>query len=94
MENNVNLDDLKKAAEQIVFERRDKCLVLAREQGLSKEEILPKYIDATIGSVNVFIQRFGLSLDNAVALYCTTYIGRSSSKEDIMHILKKIASEC
>jgi hypothetical protein len=85
---NVNLEDLKEDAQRIVLERCSKCVALASEQGLSKEEMLPKYIDATLGSVDVFVQRFGLSLDSAVALYCTTSSGRSQSKEGILNILK------
>ncbi len=87
---NVNLEDLKEDAERIVSERRSKCIALASEQGLSREEMLPKYIDAKLGSVDVFVERFGLSLDSAVALYCTTSSGRSESKEDILELLKKI----
>ena len=53
--NNKKVENLKEAAEEIILDRRIKCVFLAREQGLSKEEMLEKYLDASLGSIDVFI---------------------------------------
>jgi hypothetical protein len=84
------LSELTAVADEIVRERRFACVEVIRQRGLPEEEATKMYIDATLGSVDVFVSRFGLSLPEAIDLYCTTYSGRNQTREDLLDLFRKM----
>jgi ribosome assembly protein YihI (activator of Der GTPase) len=81
---------LEAEADRIAMERRANVIGTVIEKGLTQEQGLAMYLDADLGSIDVFVKRWGLSLEQAVALYCTTSNGRNNSQEDIMQMLREV----
>ncbi|MBU0468614.1 MAG: hypothetical protein KKF78_08640 [Candidatus Omnitrophica bacterium] len=78
-----------KSAEEIQATRKFQAIEQANQKKLSKEESLELFIDADLGSIQVYAIVFSLSFLEAIDLYLKTAAGANFSKDYLVDLFKE-----